>query len=428
MTSITGVPPSQPTRLGLAGAVTQPAVDHATGAGARSGAHRPRPTVGAAAVIAGTLAIVAVAFTLDPRAPAGEEWLITALLATVGTAGGILARRFGGHGLRVTPRWDVHTAWVLPGALLLPPAGVAFLAAVVVALGLARTDHPLTWRIATGSVSVSCLFVATMAAGHVADSLLDSAIVVGALLTAGIVLGVPTSLAVDRIAAHAVWLDARWAAVEVGAAVTGVIIAAAIRTDPWFALLSLAPAMFVAFAVRWPELDRTARSDPKTGLSNAAHWENQSRLLLLVARSRRVTTAVLMIDLDLFKVVNDTYGHLVGDRVLTATAEALRSLCRETDALGRFGGEEFAVTAIDRDAADVAALAEEVRRRIGAIDYRAVRLSDGAEVVFTVTCTVGFAVDPLRHHGLDELLRAADAAMVEGKHAGRDRVVRAATS
>lgn len=376
----------------------------------------------AAGVVAGL--IVAVAFWLGPIRMTSRQWLITGELAAAGVAAHLLVWRFSGRGRPFSPRWDVHTAWLLPGAILLPPLGLACLAAAAITLAVARTTQRAGWRWAFCVTCVAAAFAAHLAARLSDTLLLGGLLAIGATMLVGLAIGLPTTGRVDRLAAKALWLDARWGVVQVGAALTGLVVAAAAALDPWFASVALAPAAFVAFAVRWPELDRTARSDTKTRLSNAAHWETVSRLMFRAAEPYRSHAAIVMIDLDDFKAVNDTYGHLVGDEVLATCADVLRSLGTTTDALGRFGGEEFVVSVVDRDDAAVADLAEVIRQNLAAVDYRASRLSDGENSIFRVTCTVGFATATDYGYHFDRLLHAADAAMVKGKRDGRNRVVR----
>jgi diguanylate cyclase (GGDEF)-like protein len=122
--------------------------------------------------------------------------------------------------------------------------------------------------------------------------------------------------------------------------------------------------------------------------------------------------SVLFIDLDNFKVVNDSLGHGVGDELLRVTAGRLREVMRDTDRLARFGGDEFVVFV---DGGDPSVVAERLRRAV----QEPVTV-DGHELV--VTASIGFAVNVSGALTADELLRDADAAMYRAKAAGRDRV------
>jgi diguanylate cyclase (GGDEF)-like protein len=127
-----------------------------------------------------------------------------------------------------------------------------------------------------------------------------------------------------------------------------------------------------------------------------------------------------MVDLDHFKRVNDTYGHLAGDEVLKAVAGTMRRSVRDYDTVGRFGGEEFVVLLPGLRNRDVLATAERIRR---AISQLRVPLPDSDIVLSTLSASIGVAVYPDAASGVDELVHAADAALYRAKRAGRNRVV-----
>ena len=126
--------------------------------------------------------------------------------------------------------------------------------------------------------------------------------------------------------------------------------------------------------------------------------------------------SVLMIDIDHFKRVNDDHGHTVGDTVLASVAAILREHTRETDVVGRYGGEEMVVVAVETGLSDAMALAERIR---GAIEAHAVR-HDGQEI--QVTASIGCAELSDSDARADDLIARADAKMYEAKHSGRNRV------
>jgi len=128
---------------------------------------------------------------------------------------------------------------------------------------------------------------------------------------------------------------------EVATLLLGVVTAVFVLGSPW-----LLPAVFVLVAVLHRstlvnELEGAARTDTKTGLLNATAWHSLADQHLLRAERQGTPVAVLMIDLDDFKMVNDRCGHLAGDRTLKAVAVCLKEELRGYDAVGRFGGEEF---------------------------------------------------------------------------------------
>ncbi|MFC5099042.1 GGDEF domain-containing protein [Amycolatopsis plumensis] len=149
---------------------------------------------------------------------------------------------------------------------------------------------------------------------------------------------------------------------EVGQLALGVFVALALLWWPPAALLMVVPTFALHQCVQLDQLKLAARTDQRTGLLNAAAWHEQAERALERARGR---IAVLMIDLDWFKRINDTHGHPVGDDVLAEVATALTRAVRRGDTVGRYGGEEFAVLLPDVDEAEVRAIAERIRLRIG---------------------------------------------------------------
>lgn len=159
-------------------------------------------------------------------------------------------------------------------------------------------------------------------------------------------------------------------------------------------------------------LEQQAARDPLTGLFNRQKFD--TLCAAEIARGKRYGTplALIMYDIDRFKNVNDTYGHLVGDRVLVETANVVAARMRELDTLARWGGEEFMILAPHTDLDHARQLAELVR---GVID------DTSFSTVGRVTCS--FGVTALSEHDtVDKLIYRADAAMYQAKRNGRNRV------
>jgi len=168
------------------------------------------------------------------------------------------------------------------------------------------------------------------------------------------------------------------------------------------------------------ERSRTLRNlmerDGLTGLYSHSRIIEQIESAVRRANRRQGEIAVAMLDIDGFKAVNDTYGHLVGDQVLKALAYLLRQHLRLSDVLGRFGGDEFVILLPDTDGIAAVEKMEEIRQDFAAIDH------DTGHGLFSVTVSCGVAEYPtaLSCH---ELIAAADDALYGAKRAGRDRVV-----
>ena len=107
--------------------------------------------------------------------------------------------------------------------------------------------------------------------------------------------------------------------------------------------MALPPVILLQRSLLHSQLKAQARTDPKTGVLNAGAWQGEAALAIARAQRRREPLAVLLADVDHFKKVNDTHGHLTGDAVLRTLAAEMRQQVRESDLVGRFGGEEFVI-------------------------------------------------------------------------------------
>lgn len=165
-------------------------------------------------------------------------------------------------------------------------------------------------------------------------------------------------------------------------------------------------------------LERLACVDGLTGLNNRRHFLTLAESEWSRFQRYQRPLALLMIDIDFFKSVNDTYGHDAGDAVLKAVSEALNKNKRTSDIAGRLGGEEFALVLPEATLERAAAAGERYRALISGRPIIAM----GRQI--SITVSVGASVAEAGMNGLDELLKRADVALYEAKHAGRNRVCR----
>ncbi len=178
---------------------------------------------------------------------------------------------------------------------------------------------------------------------------------------------------------------------------------------------------------RHAQLLSEARADAKTGLLNAATWERDATAEVARAVRTGSPLAVALLDLDRFKQINDTYGHLLGDEVLRQIAGTMTQILRDYDLAGRFGGEEFVMLLPQTRAVDAFRIAERVRAHISELPIYSGGV-DGSERV-PVTVSIGVAaLDAGSRRELTELLAAADAALYRAKASGRDQVQMISTS
>lgn len=170
-----------------------------------------------------------------------------------------------------------------------------------------------------------------------------------------------------------------------------------------------------------------ASRDPLTGLFNRRHARSRlSELIVATARDEISGFALLLIDLDNFKRVNDTFGHLAGDDVLTEVGQRMRAALRPDDLLARYGGEEFLLALPNVGSKDAHRMAERIRHQIEGLDYR---VKQGSSTLH-VTASIGVTLHDTSHacdkvpiaHRIDSIIDQADQAMRMAKSSGRNRV------
>ncbi|HSN96675.1 MAG TPA: sensor domain-containing diguanylate cyclase, partial [Candidatus Nanopelagicales bacterium] len=173
-------------------------------------------------------------------------------------------------------------------------------------------------------------------------------------------------------------------------------------------------------------LEELATTDGMTGLLNKRAMLDMAEQKLTAARRFQRRLAVLVTDIDFFKKVNDTHGHDAGDVIIKGLGEILSKAKRTTDAVARFGGEEFVVICEETDARGAMLLAERVREELERTVFHTPG-KDGS-VPVQVTCSVGIATFPEAGSTWDELFKAADEALYASKRGGRNRTTDWSTS
>ena len=167
------------------------------------------------------------------------------------------------------------------------------------------------------------------------------------------------------------------------------------------------------------DLYEAAVRDRLTGLHNRGYFDDRLAAEFSFVRRHRTSIAVLLIDLDHFKQVNDTYGHPVGDLVLQATAAKISESLRAEDLAARYGGEEFVVLARGTDVGGALVLAQRLRTRI------ALAQTETPSGIVKVTASIGLAVmrKDIVYESVSALLSDADEALYEAKRNGRNQVI-----
>jgi diguanylate cyclase (GGDEF)-like protein len=164
------------------------------------------------------------------------------------------------------------------------------------------------------------------------------------------------------------------------------------------------------------QAERLSKVDHLTGLNNRRAFNDAIGPMWSSALRSQRHVSIIMLDIDKFKDINDSFGHAIGDVILIETAKVLREECRDADVLARWGGEEFILFLPETDTANAVALAERLRRTIAAI-----RVDVGErEIVFTAS--FGVAERSADSSDLQALISSADRLLYEAKAGGRNRV------
>ena len=333
---------------------------------------------------------------------------------------------------------DLLAVWTIPVVLLLPPlygalvvmpifaflqlrvgkraliklvfsisaAGLAnFVAA---SLHRALVGDPTRWDVHSlvGTPGALAAIVVCVAVRHV----------INMGLVAEVLALTSADTSVSRLRDHLVDPDA-WVGIAAESS-TGVLVALACAASPFAVLFALAPVLVLQRTLLLAEFRDAARTDPKTGLANSSYWRDVAEREIKRARGGGEPLAVLLVDIDNFKLVNDKHGHLTGDDVLRAVANGLTEGLRPRDFVGRFGGEEFVILLAGSDLDQARQTAERVRAQVAEVSVP----DAGHREQVSVTVSVGVAAFRDSGHSVHELLDAADTALYAAKHAGRNCV------
>jgi len=208
-------------------------------------------------------------------------------------------------------------------------------------------------------------------------------------------------------------------AVDGGSAANFVLVGGDDAAADWAALvLAMTMIAVVVYSLRSRAdkllrvLEDQALADALTGLANRRSFDDELARAGVRAERRAEPLALLTIDLDHFKAINDTWGHAVGDQALQAVAQAMQAVAREEDVTARLGGDEF-VMLLRADADGALRVAQALRARVS----ETTTLACGAP-----TLSIGVAVLPDDADTVEGLMKASDAALYEAKSAGRDRI------
>jgi diguanylate cyclase (GGDEF)-like protein len=333
---------------------------------------------------------------------------------------------------------DVYATWELPAALLLPLVYVPLLPIVRFALTQWRIHRGPPYRRVFSAAAIGLSYAAAAAvfhglirlipgaaahpASHALAWMLIAAVgaaiqwtVNQALIWPAIKTANPSArLRDEQFVREAMYNDVTELCVSV---IVSFCVAASI-----IALVFAYPFItLLQRSLRHARLVQDLRLDAKTGMLNATTWERQATAEVARAVRTKSSLAIAMLDIDRFKVINDTYGHLVGDQVLKEIARTVSSQLRDYDSAGRFGGEEFSLLLPQIRSPDAFRLAERIRSAIAAMSIIAPGAAGGERVQVTVSIGVA-ALDAGTQRTFPQLMSAADAALYRAKGGGRDQV------
>jgi diguanylate cyclase (GGDEF)-like protein len=333
---------------------------------------------------------------------------------------------------------DFSTIWVLPAAILLPPLYAALVPIFfTTALNLFVHRGVPHRAVFTAAVTGLCyaaasfvfrLFPASFAGGTVGSGwhAFTWCVAVAACEIIGnrghhfLILGAvklsDPQMRIREMEWNREALQALFVEIDLG-----VLITLAVALSPALVLIALPTVLLARRFLIFPILEAQSRVDAKTGLLNVTTWELEAEGELSRAARTRSPVALALVDIDHFKAVNDTYGHLVGDRVLRAVAEALTSHLRDYDRAGRFGGEEFVLLLAQTGESDACRIAERLRANIAGMAVPIDNRPDAPCVQLTISIGVT-AMERDAKRELTDLLAAADSALYHAKQSGRNKV------
>ena len=333
-------------------------------------------------------------------------------------------RRFLGDGM---PHSNHLSVWTV-AAMLVAPAGLACLLVILLyAHALLMAARHQSVRPHRSMFTAASAVLGTWIGSQLADLISPSATPgLGSVAALASVVAVAGLFAVNAgLVAAVVRMtsdrrgrdllppnEALW--FEAGTQGLGVVGAQLLLHSPWLAPVTVPILVLLHRASLVKKLQIVSTIDQKTNLLNAGAWRERATAAVQRAAVSRDRVALIVIDLDHFKLVNDRYGHLLGDEVLRAVAALMKRQVRGSDLLGRFGGEEFMILISGPTAAAHAVdIATRLRSSIAALEL---------PLGLQVTASLGIAHQVPDHADLDTLVAAADAALYEAKARGRDRV------
>lgn len=332
---------------------------------------------------------------------------------------------------------DVYAVWELPIAILLPPVYALIVPIPRFVLMQWRGRKIPVYRRVFSAAAIGLSYGGVSLAFHAANQGMLSHIGRADVRTAAWVLTVAACGLVQWTINHGLVLTAIKASDPAASRqqmgltreplqndatemCVAVLVTLCVASSPLTIVFALPFVTLLQRSQRHAQLLNDARFDAKTKLLNAGTWEREAGAEVTRATRTRTPLAVALIDVDNFKVINDTYGHLAGDKALQELSRTIKLFLREYDLVGRFGGEEFSLLLPQTDEHDARRVAERMRAHIAEMPID-IGDKSGSEII-RLTVSIGVAALSNSGRQLTELLATADAALYRAKRGGRNQV------
>jgi diguanylate cyclase (GGDEF)-like protein len=380
------------------------------------------------------LALIGAIWAIATSSIAGKNLVDFVVLATLGLAFEECTRHIERMRtkIRVERHEDMNAVWTFAAALVLPPVLTLLLVVVIQFHAWHRhlkvVAKPYRAVFTTSTIWLACLAVIVTARAVGVDSLGSGVRDFGIVVVGGAAYAV-TNIGLVYLAicmasrpgprppVGTMWQGSLQHIATLG---LGGLAALALTFNPWLITLVLPAMVMVQRIALFKQLEIAATTDPKTGLLNATAWHQLANATIERSRRESDSCALLIVDMDNFKMINDTYGHLAGDAVLKSVADVLTTELRLYDSVGRFGGEEFVAMLPKVDALAALSISDRVLDAIRRMEV--VVTGPGETTIKGLTASIGLACYPQQGTEVEELLHIADSSLYTAKREGRDRV------
>ncbi len=351
---------------------------------------------------------------------------------------------------------DFFSVWVLPVAILLPPIYAMITPIPLQILTQLRVNKGVLYRrVFTIAVISLCYgaaslvfraFPASFAGGAIGTGThaLTWTLAVAACEIVGgrghnLLIAIAVKLSDPKISLVGLEFEREALQADFAEADLGILITVVVGVNVVLAVFAVPTVLLIRRFMMHAQLLAQSRLDTKTGLLNSFTWETEATAEVARAIRTHLPLSVALIDIDHFKAVNDTHGHLVGDKVLRAVTDAIQQHLRSYDLAGRFGGEEFVVLLPQARQADAVNIAERLRTHVAAMSIPlhdggpgeehavdpslngAARSGEHGAAAVRLTISVGVAALSDSTRELNDLMAAADAALYYAKQTGRNK-------